>query len=407
MKYKTLIIFLIILICWSFLFSAIKFFIWQDLQTSIAPDLESIAWYLSLGSAFAYLIWWAISLVFLKRYLLFFFASLIAILLILTYFFPIHSSIYLSFIISFIGFLYGLWVVLRTIILSIEIEKTWISDTKLNAIANILFIIFLILGSILWSKINETLGHNWIWILIWILIFTAILSMFLDYEKFPVKTWIKSIVSKKYLIEKKESFSQAMKEFIPQIKYIALNWKWIILTSSILWAITTIVSQQAIQYSIKNFDVSASEWAYILLFSSVWAIFWNIISSFLSKYRWTVFLWSSILMSLLVLWFLVFADSFLHVSILAAFLWFTFGMASNMIDSYFLVEIWKKDKKEYWSASYGFVLSVILFVFMILASWINHKFWFNVLIIILATGLFVSSILFYINQDNALQVNNE
>ncbi len=407
MKYKTLIIFLIILICWSFLFSGIKFFIWQDLQTSIAPDLESIAWYLSLGSAFAYLIWWAISLVFLKRYLLFFFASLIAILLILTYFFPIHSSIYLSFIISFIGFLYGLWVVLRTIILSIEIEKTWISDTKLNAIANILFIIFLILGSILRSKINEILGHNWIWILIWILIFTAILSMFLDYEKFPVKTWIKSIVSKKYLIEKKESFSQAMKEFIPQIKYIALNWKWIILTSSILWAITTIVSQQAIQYSIKNFDVSASEWAYILLFSSVWAIFWNIISSFLSKYRWAVFLWSSILMSLLILWFLVFADSFLHVSILAAFLWFAFGMASNMIDSYFLVEIWKKDKKEYWSASYGFVLSVILFVFMILASWINHKFWFNVLIIILATGLFVSSILFYINQDNALQVNSE
>ena len=141
-RYKTLIIFLIILICWSFLFSGIKFFVWQDLQTSISPDLETLAWYLSLGSAFAYLIWWAISLVFLKRYLLFFFANLIAILLILTYFFPISSNIYLAFIISFIGFLYWLWVVLRTIILSIEIQKTWISDAKLNAIANVLFIIF-------------------------------------------------------------------------------------------------------------------------------------------------------------------------------------------------------------------------------------------------------------------------
>jgi len=393
-KYKTLIIFLLILAIWSFLFSCIKYFIWQDLNTTLKPDLQSLAWYLSLGAVFSYLIWWAVAYSFLKRYILAFLSFFVLLIISFIYFVDIYSFLNLWIVISLIGFLYGLWVVLRNIIVSIEIQKTWIKDTKLNALVNIIFIVFVILGTVLGSKLSELYNHNGLLVIIWFLIVLFSFSLSLDYDNVCLKTWIKCMVSKKYLVEKKLVFKNSLSKFIPEIKYIWKNFFYLIITSSIIWSIATIVSQKIVEISIDKFHMLASNASFAMLYSSLWAILWNIISSVL-KDRWKSFLILNLIMTVLILFFLFFSNSFLQISILIFILWWVFGANSNLIDAYFLKKIWEEDKKEYWSATYGLVFSIVLFIMMFVASFIDKIWGYKILFVVLALILLLVSALFY------------
>jgi len=393
-KYNTFVIFLIILIIWSFLFSWIKYFIWQNLSNWIKPDLQQIAWYLSLGSIFAYLLGWAFSYAFLKRYLLFFLAIWVLLILLITYFLPINSFFYLAFVIALIGFFYGIWVVLRWVIASIEIQKTWMKDTKLNAIVNILFIIFIILWTILGSKFYELYQSNWVFILLWLLVVLSILSLFLDYDKVSISSWVKSMISKKYLIEKHAKLKESFKIFIPEFKYIWQNFSYIILTSAFLWAIITVVSQKAIELSVNKFHMEASSAGMVLLFSSIGAILWNILSSFL-KNRWRSFFILNSFVILFILWFLIFSNSFFEIWVLAFLLGIVFWASSNLIDGYYLKIIWEKDKREYGSSANGLFAAIVLAFVMFSSSFIDRHFWFNILIITLVFMLVCVNIWFY------------
>ena len=142
-KYKTFIIFIILTAIWSSLFSTIKYFFWWDLWAWIAPDLQVLSGYLSLGWILAYLLWWAIAYTFLKKYLLFVFSFLTLIFVLIAYFIPIETNFWLAIIISSIWFFYWLWVVLRSILISIEIQKTGMDDTKVNWIISIVFIVII------------------------------------------------------------------------------------------------------------------------------------------------------------------------------------------------------------------------------------------------------------------------
>jgi len=393
-KHKTLIVFLWILVIWSFLFSAIKYFLWQDLSSTLNPDLQTLAWYLSFWAVFAYLIWWAIAYSFLKKYVLAFLSWMVFLLMLFVYFVWIKSTFILAFIVSFIGFLYWLWVVLRNIIVSIEIQKTWIKDTKLNALVNIVFIVFIILWTVLGSKLSELYAHNGILAILGLIFILFILSLNLDYDNVCLKDWFKCILSKKYLVEKKLAFKDSFSKFIPEIKYVYKNFFYLIMTSSIIWSIATIVSQKAVEFSVDKFSIQASSAGFVLLYSSVWAILWNVISSFL-KNRWKSFFVLNFIMSLLILLFIYFQNSFFEISVLAFLLWLIFGASTNLIDAYFLTKIWEEDKKEYWSATYWLVFSITLFVMMFFASFIDKTWGFNILMIVLAVLLVLVNLIFY------------
>gem|GEM_PF-2392602 len=56
-----------------------------------------------------------------------------------------------------VGLFYGLWVVLKNVLIASYIHESGISDTKVNGMANIFFITSIIVGSILGGIIAESL----------------------------------------------------------------------------------------------------------------------------------------------------------------------------------------------------------------------------------------------------------
>jgi len=391
-KYKTFIIFIILTAIWSSLFSIMKYFFWGDLGNSIAPDLQMLSGYLSIWWILAYLLGWAIAYTFLKKYLLFSFSFLTLIFVIIAYLFPITSTFWLAFIISGIWFFYGLWVVLRSILTSIEIQRTWLWDTKVNWIISIVFIVFLIIGTILGSKIFETMWHNWFLVIIFLLIISSIVSLFLDYDKISLKSLFKNWF-KNYKLDKTNKFKIALKNFFPELKYIFKNFSLIIISSSFIWAISTVVSQKAVEYSVLEFQKLPSEAAFLLLYSSIWAILWNIVSGFLGKYRWKSFFWLNILLWILIIIFPIFNSTFLEVWVIAFLVWLVFWASTNLIDAFYLSKIWEEDKKEYGSSTYWLIFSIILFWIMFVSSYIDKQYWFNVLMYVLGSLILIINIL--------------
>ena len=391
-KYKTFIIFIILTAIWSSLFSIMKYFLWWDLSSTIAPDLQVLSWYLSLWGILAYLLGWAISYTFLKKYLLFSFSIFTLFFVIIAYLFPITSTFGLAFIISSIWFFYGLWVVLRTILVSVEIQKTWMEDAKVNWIISIIFIVFLIIWTILWSLIFEKMWHNWFLVIIFLLFLSSIVSLFLDYDKISLKSlmtnWFKN-----YRLDRTRKFSSALKNFFPELKYIFKNFSLVIISSSFIWAISTVVSQKAVEYSVETFQKLPSEAAFLLLYSSVWAILWNIISSFLTKIRWKSFFWLNLVLGLLIIIFPFFNSTFLEVWVIAFLVWLVFWSSTNLIDSFYLSKLWEQDKKEYGSSTYWLIFSIILFTIMFISSYIDKQYWFDILMYILWSLVLIINIL--------------
>jgi len=397
-RYKTFLIFIVLTAIWSALFSTIKYFFCWVLSGLISPDLQVLSGYLSLGGILAYLLWGAIAYTFLKKYLLFSLSFLTLIFMIIAYLFHIQSNFWLAFIVSIIWFFYWLWVVLRSILVSIEIQKTGLEDTKVNWIINIIFIVFLIIWTIGWSKIFEIFGHNWFLIIIGILILSTIVSLFLDYDKISFKSLFKNWF-KNYRLDKTHKFKNALKEFFPELKYILSNFSFIIFFSSIIWAVSTVVSQKAVEYSVSEFYKLPSQAAYLLLFSSVWAILWNIFSSFLTKYRWKSFFILNIFLAILIWFFPFFNETFLQVWVMAFFIWLVFWTATNLIDSFYLSKLLEQDKKEYGSSTYWLVFSIILFGTMFFSSFIDRNFWFNLLMWILGGIVFIFNLVFYLTNQ--------
>jgi hypothetical protein len=92
--------------------------------------------------------------------------------------------------------------------------------------------------------------------------------------------------------------------------------------------------------------------------------------------------------------------SFVYMSVLAFFLWLFFGVSSNLIDGFFIKTIWEDDKKEYWASTYGFILSLTLFLMMFLSNTIDAYFGYTILMIFLGILMWVTSIILYTQQKS-------
>ena len=398
-RFKTFIIFIILVATWGTFFASFKYFLWWDLWDSLKPDLQKIAWYMSLGWVLAYLVWWAFASTFLKKYYLFIISVFTFIFLLSSYLFWFSTNTSLAFIITLIWFLYWLWNVVKSVLISIEIKKTWLRETVVNAYVWMVFVIFLIVWSILWNLIFEKLWHNWYILLMGLMLFGAIISFNLDYEKIPFTSLIRNWWNS-YLYERKNTLTKSIKAYIPDLKYIVKKYLYVIIGSSLLWAITTIVSQSSVEYSVNTFGIEASKASFLLLYSAVWAIAWNILSMKMNTNRWKFFIIFNTLFSLVIIAFPFLAKSFLYINIMATILWVFFWIISNLVDSYLMKSFWDENKKEYWASTNWLVLSLVIVCMMFVSSSVLQNFWYQTLMISLWSISFVMGGVLFVKQRN-------
>ena len=391
-KYNTFIVFLVLVLMWSFFFGAFKFYTWAFFQKSFSFRLEEIAWSLSLWWVLAYLFWGIFSTIYEKRKILVWVAFFVMILLLWLYFWGFgYKLLWLGFIAS-IGVMYSFWSIAKNSLIFVEVQKTWKSDTFVNWLAGIIFIISLLVWSVLWPSMFE---RFWIY---WSL--TVIIPMFIA---FALSFMMKYSWKEDTLVHEDENlkwfnlFSDLFKKYINNIKALSRTYWMILLCVWILWSISTIIAQQAIEYSMEKFGKTESEAAFIFLYSGVGAIIWNAISMFIKNNRWLFYRIFVYLFALFILAFPFVANSYLITIVLSLVIAIVFWAASNLLDAYYFFEIWRIWKKEHWSWVYGLVMSVIIASMMFSVTAIQPLIWRVNLFILLASLIAVSWLLVRLN----------
>jgi hypothetical protein len=354
-------------VVWAIFFATIKFFLWGDLSASLRPNLQEIAGYLSLWWIWAFLVGGAFAHTFLKKYYLFAIALLTSLFILYGYIFSYSTDMIFAISITFIGFLYGLWNVMKSVIISIEIKKTGLPETAVTAIVGMMFVLCIIIGSLVGNIIYENMWHSWYLVLLAYLIIAGVTPFFLDYESTEFRSLLKNGWWV-YIQERKVSLIQALQQYIPDISYIARKYGMIIITSSVLWSLSTIISQITVEYSADKFGIKNSEATMILLYSALWAIVGSFISIKMNTNRWFYFLVFNILFAITVFLTPIIGNTFFILSMMAGILGMCFGTALNLSDSYLLKCFWEEDKKEYGASTMGLIFSTILFVSMFLSS---------------------------------------
>jgi predicted MFS family arabinose efflux permease len=115
---------------------------------------------LSLGGIGAFLVGGAFAQTFLKKYYLSCIGILMLALTLYGYIFSYTDEWIFAIMMTMIGFLYGLWNVMKSVLVSIEIKKTGLPETAVTAIVGMMFVMCIIIGSLLGSSIYEGFGHN-------------------------------------------------------------------------------------------------------------------------------------------------------------------------------------------------------------------------------------------------------
>jgi hypothetical protein len=111
-----------------------------------------------------------------------------------------------------------------------------------------------------------------------------------------------------------------MRSYIPDMKYIIKNYLPIIVTSSLLWSISTIISQSSVEYSALEFGIKNSDATMILLYSAVGAITGSFLSIRMNTRRWFYFLLFSTLFAITVFLIPIFGTTFARLSLIATIL---------------------------------------------------------------------------------------
>ncbi len=402
-RFKTFSIFLILVVVWALFFASIKFFLLGELSTTIEPDLQQIAGYLSLWWVGAYLIGGAFAQTFLKRYYLFIVALFSFFFVLFAYTIGFQSDFIFAGTVIFIGFLYGLWNVMKSVIISVEIKKTWLPETAVTAIVGMIFVVCIIIGSLIWSIIYEQLGHSWYLVLLSFLAVAAITPFFLDYQETRFSILIKDGWWA-YFLSRKKDLQASMRSYIPDLKYIIKNYLSIIVASSILWSISSVISQASVEYSAKMFDMKLSEATMILLFSALGAIIGGFLSIKMHTRRWFFFFLFGALFALSTLLIPILGTTFTRMSILATILGMCFGTSVNLSDSYLLRRYGDENKKEYGASTQWLIFSSILFLSMFLSSRAIRELGYEmVMYIFAAIILIISGSLYFIQSKKIIK----
>lgn len=363
MKYKNLYLMIWLISIWSLFFALYKYFIWWIFKNDTIT-LQFLSWYLSIGTLLAFIVWW-IFYELLKEKIYHFLVWLLTIITIISIFFIPWNYIVVWWITLLVWIFYGLWTVLRWILVSNEIENSNLWDTKVNWLANIFFIVSIIIWSIIWWIIAEKLDINWLYIIWWIIIIWIILWFFLKYKHSDINK------------TKKEKIIEYKNNYISDFKFILKKYFLIMFSASSLITIATILSQKAIEYNVNILQIKQSSASMILLYSAIWTIIWNIISMKIKKDRWLYFMIFCFLFWISTILFPLFINNFLFISILSFIAWIMFWITYNLVDSYFYKKIADDNKKSFWRASIWIVASITVAFVMFFVDYLQNIVWFN------------------------------
>ena len=358
MKYKDLILFIVITFLRSIFISMLKFFLRSYLKEAHIT-LEAITGYLSLWGMIAYLIWSALAYSFRKKNITILW-WLIAIACIaighMVGYYPFWVFIVLM---SSIGFSYSLWLIIKSIILSIEIQRSDRGEARINGIINIAILAGILLWSLLGFVIFATRGTNWFRIIIALLVFSSILTTMMNYDKqFETKP-----------------FMQTLKHSLPHIGGIIKKYVRLLLPIGALRAISTAIVQKMLEIWVDIFERTPKGSITIIIISFIGAILWHIISIFFLKKRKTVAMIFTIIFWLTTIYFPHIINKYEYY-ITLKFCWFFigifFGIAVNLLEGRYFFHIGDDHRKEYGSVAYGIMTSIIIFIIMISSDYLSR-----------------------------------
>lgn len=336
-----------------------KYFFWGVYDgTNFTPTLESISGYVLIGSMIAYLIGGMLYARYSERLMLF-----IALGVGITAFFsaiwlPNISPFFFNISMIGIGLAYSLYVIGKNTLIGREISTSTMGSSTIGAFTTIIFIVFLIIGTIVGSKIGETD------------------SLFMEGIVYFVLILVGAFFVLKFANTKREKsdfhFSLAL------YRKLFVRFGIFMIGLACFWQISVEASQVAINYSKEFFGKSNFASSFLLIFSSVGAILGNILSVKMSEKRLQSFVLITSGFVLIVFLFstiLGFAkglNQYFIVQILASLVGFFFGGAVNLAESYFFSLLGKDPDEAHISALYGFTLSFVGAITMFISEKILH-----------------------------------
>lgn len=371
MKHKNLLIILWLVLVWTLFFSIFQYFIWWMYKSEIIT-LQFIAWYMSFWWIIAYIIWWVIyEILKEKKYHIFIILPLI--LVIISLFLLKNPNNIIIWIISLLsGFYYWMWMVLRNILVSNEISNSSFSDTKINGFVNIWFTSSIIIWSILWWYLSEVLNIKWAFFIIWLLWIWLLIWLFLEV---------------KYFFSDNKNLFQKLIHFKSDFKLNFLNiWKKyfsIMFIPAIIITLVTILFQKVIEYNVTQLWIALSSATFLLLYSAIWAILWNIITMKLRWSRWIIFSIIISLFSLNIIIFPLFMDNFFYTKVLVFTAWILFWISFNLSESYFLKQLSTEENKSFWSSFYWMTTNIVMWIIMFIIFFLSMYFSYSVIFIII------------------------
>lgn len=386
MKLKNFYILLSLICFWTCFFGLFKYFFWAQNSSSLSLTLEEIAGYLAFWSFFAYFFWSIVFEILKEKYTLICISLSITLLLLVTLIVWVHSKIFIASLSIGAWFFYGLWNVIKNIIISQEIERTGKTDTLINGFSNIAFFVSIILGSIGGGLLFENFGNLGIVGIIAISVVAGGVWMNIYQEKACS------------IVESAATVKNFKSSYLPNFVFVIKKNFFIMFLASIYLVIATILSQKSIAYSVDFLWKTNSEASTLLLYSAVGTIIWNFSTMRIQRrWLWTTILWT--LFAWLIFAFSYLMANFLVTAILATLAGFFFWTNYNLVESYFLLKIGEQWKRDFGASSYGIISSICISWGMFLTHFLEGPLWLHGIFIFWGCVIAMLTVVLYVFQE--------
>ncbi len=358
-KYKNLILFVLIVFLWSCFVSMIKFFLRSYLK-HVDISLEEIMWYISFGCMASYFVAWSLAVLFRKKNLLII-ATFVTILCVgIGHFFWFIPFPLFVVLMCAIGLMYGMRTVIKSIILTMEIQRSEFSETSVNGTVNIVILWWTILWSYFWFSAYAWRWSTWFRALIGMLWIALIASFFLNYDQD---------------FERKHDWT-IVRQAIPSIVGVIKKYIWLLVPIGVLRAISVGIGQKMLELGIDVFNKVPKSSILIIVISIVWAIVGHVISAFFKKNKRMISMIFTILLGLSTFYFPYIInkyDYYVTLNISSFIMGVFFGIAVNLLEWRFFYHIGEDHRKEYGSAAYGIATNIVIFFIMIVSDLLTNK----------------------------------
>jgi hypothetical protein len=245
-----------------------------------------------------------------------------------------------------VGFGGALWLVLKNTILPRIIRDTGISDTIIAALANIIFVVASLLGTVGGAAIAERYWLDGNIILLVLTLSGVVLA----------GTFSDSLSSPKL----------AISDYIAWVRNVVGEFFAPIAVTAGLWAVITALAQIFIEIGVREFKLSFAVAAMVLVWATLGGIIGNIVSIAFQKHRFLAYrislagLGGLVLSSAYLVDIIIKSGSSIYLSILAVIIGLVFGIAVNLIDGYYFLRLENSLYKTIGAAVYGLFASIAI-----------------------------------------------